>query len=597
VSLGSPMNFSRSLCAVILLILCGQTLVAAQTVTADFANRNNTTPAVPSGIFTVGGIGSSLQNQGAMGVLSNAGLNRSRIFVSMAQVYGSGTTPSWGQIDWVMKLLQGSGVKTMVVLVDTPAWLQPSPNPCSAIGAPLTSAPPSSPSRWGQLAASVVAHLDQNFPGVVRDYEVWNEPELPNSFCAASETARLNAYVSLFGAAASAMHTQAKTDGAVIRTGGPVISRMALAATWLPALLNNSATAPYADFVSFHLYVTGQSDIDAGMTWATLFARTQSSTIGLNSFYQKISALVRLGKQPNAASTPIYISEYNNNWAFSNDCCRNHPTYGPLWNSVAVVDLLDSVYSGANAVPAQLGYFAATSRSHFCILGTWNSAMDCNPSQLTPYPQFYAYELFASPKYLNLQAGGRMAASVSPAANATGLMATAFYTSNANSVVIVNPTGNNYGAVSVQLRNTGYSGATGTAYLLNASNSHITTTTATISGSAGNFSSTVAVPAYSTVAVSLNSSGVASTSGPVAILTATPTTGTHPLVVKADSSQSYVTGSTIVGRTIDWGDTKWTSGVAVASHTYNYPGNYTIRLTIKDQAGRLAMATKNITIK
>jgi PKD repeat protein len=406
--------------------------------------------------------------------------------------------------------------------------------------------------------------------------------------------------VSLFGAAASAMHAQANSDGAVIRTGGPVISRMALAATWIPALLSNSATAPYADFVSFHLYVTGQSDIDAGMSWSTLFARTQSSTIGLNAFYLKISALVRQGKQPNPASTPIYISEYNNNWAFSHDCCRNHPTYGPLWNSVAIVDLLDSVYSGANAVPSQFGYFAATSRSQFCILGTWNTAMDCNPSQFTPYPQFYAYELFASPKYLNLQAGGRMAASVSPAANPTGLMATAFYTSNANSVVIVNPTANNYGAVSVQLRNTGYSGATGTAYLLNASNSHITTTTAAISGSGGNFATTVAVPAYSTVAVSLNPSSVAPPPAQTPVASLSVTTGTSALSVIADASKSYSSGSQIVGYTLDWGDRKWVSwgltGSSILNHTYAAEGTYIVSLTVKNSAGLFATTNRAVTV-
>src|SRR3954465_14762875 len=96
--------FVKRLQSLTIFTLCAVALAVGQTVTADFANRNNTTPLVPSGALNVGGIGSSLQNQGAITTLSSAGLNQSRIFVSMAQVYGNGTTPSWNQIDWVMNL-------------------------------------------------------------------------------------------------------------------------------------------------------------------------------------------------------------------------------------------------------------------------------------------------------------------------------------------------------------------------------------------------------------------------------------------------------------------------------------------------------------
>jgi len=289
---------------------------------------------------------------------------------------------------------------------------------------------------------------------LLQDYEIWNEPELANSFCAANATAQLSAYVSMFAAASYAMHTQASRDGLPIRVGGPGISQLSQASKWIPALLNNSSAAHYVNFVSFHLYIAGLSDIQNRMNWSQLYARTQSSTQGLAHYYKLIEPLVRAGHQYNAGSTPIYITEYNDNWAYAVECCRNDPTYGPLWNSLAVADLLNVVYTGSTAVPSKLNYFRATGK-YFCILGQWDSVMDCNTSAQYPYPQFFAYKLFASPHYLNLQAGGHMAASVSPASTTSGLTATAFYTSKGDDVVVINPTSTAYGAVTVTLSNPG----------------------------------------------------------------------------------------------------------------------------------------------
>ncbi len=38
---------------------------------------------------------------------------------------------------------------------------------------------PTDVNKWGQIAASYVAHFDAVFPGFVRDYEIWNEPNAP----------------------------------------------------------------------------------------------------------------------------------------------------------------------------------------------------------------------------------------------------------------------------------------------------------------------------------------------------------------------------------------------------------------------------------
>ena len=42
---------------------------------------------------------------------------------------------------------------------------------------------------------------------------------------------------------------------------------------WIPAFLSG-ATAPYVDFVSFHIYPTGQQDINNGLTWDALNTKT-----------------------------------------------------------------------------------------------------------------------------------------------------------------------------------------------------------------------------------------------------------------------------------------------------------------------------------
>jgi hypothetical protein len=470
--------------------LFGACSAQSQTVYANFANRNGATKPVPAGLFGVGGTGSTVRNQAPVNLITTAGMNQTRFWISLAQVYAT-STPNFSSIDSALKIMQASGLHPLAVIYATP----------SSLGS-RTCSPPSSTWKWGQMAAAVVAHVDRNFRGVLQDYEIWNEPELATSFCAANATAELNSYVSMFAAASSAMHAQASRDGDTIRVGGPVISQLSQAPKWIPALLNNSSTAPYVDFVSFHLYITGLTDIQHGMNWSQLYARTQSSTQGVAHYYKWVEPLVRAGHQRNPWSTPIYITEYNDNWAYAVECCRNNPTYAPLWNSLAVADLLNVVYTGSTAVPSKLNYFNSAGKD-FCIIGQWNNAMDCNTSAQYPYPQFFAYKLFASPQYLNLQAGGHMAASVSPASTTWGLTATAFYTSKGDDVVVINPTSTSYGAVTVTLSNPGLTAGVATVYLLNRANSQITTESVTLTRVSGGYTARVAVPAYSTVAVAL----------------------------------------------------------------------------------------------
>jgi hypothetical protein len=556
--------------------------VQSQTVSANFGNRSGSTAVVPSGLFSVGGTGTTITDPGTINRLTTAGLSGTRFWINLRSIYAT-TTPNFNSLDETLETMKDAGLHPLGVLYETPPSL--GPTACS---------PPSNIWKWGQMAASVVAHVDSKFPGLLQDYEIWNEPEFATSLCISNATTRLNTYIYMFAEAAAAMHKQAESDGETIRTGGPVISQLSLAPTWIPALLDNASAAPYVDFVSFHLYITGLPNIQAGMNWSQLYAITQSSTRGLAYYYKKLEPLVRKGHQPNAAATPIYITEYNNNWAFALDCCRNDPTYGPLWNSVAITDFLNVVYSGASEVPSNLSYFNSAG-NYFCIMGQWNSSMNCNPSVLEPYPQFYAFKLFASSEYLGLQAGGHMAVSVSPASTTTGLGATAFYTNSADSVVVINPTSTSHSAVNVILANPGLpSETTGTVYLLDRSNGQISSQSVSLKPVSGGYSATVEVPAYATVAVSVKSSQTGS--APTAVVTASPQSGTHPLTVEVNASNSKGGGSAIIGRTITFGDGSWLNWWPSAAHAYEKDGTYKIQVTVKNQSGQLSTSTTTVTV-
>jgi Glycosyl hydrolases family 39 len=448
----------------------------------------------------------NLQDPNTLDSLLQAGITESRTMANIPVVYAS-SQPNWSSFDWNMQLLQNAGLHPMVTLLGSPAWLQPSPNPCAAAGSPAYNAPPNNVTDWAKIAASYVAHLDANFPGLVHEFEVWNEPELQKSFCVTDnlDATRLSKYLALYSAAASAMRAQAKLDGVTIKIGGPVVSNFTLALEWIPALLSDASAYPNVDFVSYHMYLTGQPQITSNMNWSQLYGFTQSSTRGETLYFLKDTALIRKGKQSNPTSTPIYVTEFNDNWVFAEDCCRNSPVYGPLWNSVAIVDFLNTVYAGANSVPTKLFYFAGSAPPYFCIAGAWNTSMNCDPSALDLYPQYYAYKLLASSEYLDLSAGGFMAASVTPINTQSGLLATAFYTSSKDAIVIVNPESTAYSTVTVLASRPGYSSVGGAMYTLNQSNPHIASESVTWKAVSGGFQATITVPAYSTVALTLGS--------------------------------------------------------------------------------------------
>jgi hypothetical protein len=345
--------------------------------------------------------------------------------------------------------------------------------------------------------------MDAAFPGFVRDYEIWNEPN-SSGLCSGN---RLNSYLSIYGAAAPLMKQQAATDGATIRIGGPVLS--GFSALWLTNLLTNTSTAPYVDFISYHQYLFGTKSLQ--VKWDTyngnnsVYQLTQDPSVGPAAVFNKVYAQAKAGKQPLGANTPIYVTEFNTNFAFFKDCCRNDPTFAPVWNALYVTDLLNNVYSAITTEPSELVYFASSAYPYFCLVGTLDQNLDCNYSEGStpqPYPQYYAFQLLASPNYLGLVSGGFMAKSIAPSTGAGGIAVTAFYNASQDAVYIVNPTATSYSQIPVSLQNLGFATPNATLYRI-VNGASISSTSLPLTTQGANFGAAIDIPAYSVQAISV----------------------------------------------------------------------------------------------
>ena len=479
-------------------------------ISVDFGSRSGTQIPIQSGMlgahYLVGdvywAIPSDAENQTAV---VQAGLKPTRMHANIPNVYAT-PTPDWTKIDGAITSLQALGVHPIIEMDLTPPWLQPSPLACPAN--PPTSVP-TDLTKWGQMAASYVAHFDKVFPGVVLDYEIWNEPDGPN-LCS---TNKLNDYLAIYAAAAPLMKAQAKTDGKPIRVGGPATSTVGMT-----SLLTDPRTAPSVDFYSYHTYLSGPTEILAEMTWdgaggtPSLLSLILNPSTGQQAQYLKALAAVHQAKTLLGANTPIYLDEFNENWSFNQDCCRNSPTYSPLFNSMAVAQILNSAYTGANELPSKMIYYSAASKpSSFCLRGIADAAMDCAQSdssaKATAYPQLYTYQLIASPGYLDLTDGGFMAKSItlSSSATAQGLIVTGFYTATTNSILIINPTASSFGGVTVQISNSGLTRSQATLFTLNSTNQRISSWPASMVAATNGSQLTFDIPPDSVLGVSLKS--------------------------------------------------------------------------------------------
>jgi hypothetical protein len=484
-------------------------------ITVDFSSRQNHAHPLGNSLLGVNGFSHIRNTPQLLNYLSTSHLKMVRISVDMP---GTFPTPAsvnpqqqnWTVLDASMTVIQAQGLQPIVTIEFAPPWLQPQQNAC--LGLDPSHVYPTSTSVWGTLAAQVVAHMDTKFPGVHPYYEIWNEPDGITFLCVPAsdpnpDQTRITEYKAIYAAAAPLMKQQAQQDHMLIQVGGPALAVPRLhASIWLPALINDPTVAPYIDFISYHNYFR----IRHADTWGNKLSLMQDPTAGVAALFENVSAIVHKGKQPNAQSTLIFIDEYNATTS-SIDCCRNDKTFAPLWNALFITDLLNSVndtsspYGPAHAFPSGLTYFTAapqSSTSHFCLFGTWNSAMDCAQNgSIQPYPQYYTYQLLGDSHFCDMTNGGYItnAAVGKPA----GLVTSGFYTSTKDNVLIVNTSGTAYTQLTIALQNPGLALPTASVYTLNASYPQIGTSSATLSAVSGGYTVTISVPAYSTVALSL----------------------------------------------------------------------------------------------
>jgi Glycosyl hydrolases family 39 len=490
-------------------LLLSAVLSSAQ-VTIDYGSRASASAkTIPPGIMAAQ-LG-FLSGSGSLKALHQGGFSTIRINADLTDIFAHGSNPDWTAIDPLLGSLQTAGLKALVVMGYTPAWLQPNPTTCptTILGLAPYYAAPTDISQWAQLTAKFVDHVESTFHGVVTDYEIWNEPDLPSALCVSpdSDTLRRNTYLQMYDAAAPLMKAAAQAHGASIRIGGPVFVRLNM--VWLTDFLNDSVASQNVDFVSYHYYLGYTELTDAGMNWdgsgghPSEWQLTQDPNRGFAAKFNAISAVVRAGRQNNPTSTPVYLTEYNDDSAFVNTCCRNSPLYAPLFNTMVVSDMLNSVYSGAQNVPGNMSYFAASvDIGNFCLFGIIDAAMDCatSPGILQPYPQYYAYQVLFAPNFLNLSAGGNMPVSISIP---SPLIGTGFYTSSNNAVVLVNPSASNSSNLTLTLKNPGNASTNATMYLLNSMNWPPARQSLALVASSNSLSATLTVPAQSVVALSV----------------------------------------------------------------------------------------------
>jgi hypothetical protein len=350
--------------------------------------------------------------------------------------------------------------------------------------------------------------MDATFPGVVTDYEIWNEPNTI-AFCVPSSANRLTEYLNLYRAAAPAMRAQIKADGSTARVGGPATAGMQSA--WVSAMLADPVISQNIDFMAYHDYMNNNLQLGAQFNTyngtTSVYQKSQNTGNGPLDVYLYATRLVAAGKQPQGKNLPIYNSEYNLDWDYAKNCCSNDFTYAPVWNGMYIADVLNSVYVGAPNTPGHMVYFAATAHPYFCLVGEIDANMDCTyptGSAPQPYPQYFLYQLLGSSNYLGLESGGYMAQSISPGIEGNGLVVTAYYTANLDAVVLINPTADTLTNVPVSIANTGLTPASGTLYQIVDGRSIQSSSISLNSAGGTSYSTTVTLQPYSVQAISIH---------------------------------------------------------------------------------------------
>ena len=483
----------------------GKTAVSYATVFSfvwvDFGSRGANANPVPAGMFGAQYL-ESMHDAADLALMQAGGITQGRTYAQIPAVFQT-STPNWAPIDATIKRITANGgVKVMLEMYQMPTWLQASTY-CGVYSIP------SDLNAWGSIGAQYVKHMDTTFPGVVTDYEIWNEPD-NSALCVPAGDNQMTDYMNMYKAMATQMKAQAQADGTTIRVGGPVTA--GLQSAWVTAMLNDPTISQNIDFISYHNYFVGTPGLSA--TWDTyngtpsIYQVTQDIN-GPANVYDYAGSLTAAGKQPQGKNLPIYVSEYNLDWLFAKNCCSDDFTYGPLWNALYLTDLLDAPfgYPGAPNSMSRLIYYASAGQPYLCLVGEIDANMDCAyPAGSTPqpYPQYFAYQLIESPNYLGLQSGGYMAAAMNPPRMYNGLVVSAFFNSSLDAIVLINPSKYTYNNMTVYISNPGYTAPQGTLYQIVGGQSIQTSTVSVQSVGGTNYTTTVNIGPYSVQAIALH---------------------------------------------------------------------------------------------
>jgi hypothetical protein len=264
----------------------------------------------------------------------------------------------------------------------------------------------------------------------------------------------------MLAAAAPQMKQQASKDGVQIKIGGPslVYALQKHLTMWFPALLTDPSIYPYIDFITYHRYLFGSS-FNGGSN--SLVVNAQDPLLGVAAQYEQVANAVHAGKQPNAATTPIYLDEYSINPCYPN-VCRNDPIYSPLDNGLFLMDLLNSVndtkssFGAAKALPAGLAFYSWNiPLQNLCMFAALDAKMDCGMKggTIQPYPDYFPYDLLGGTNYLDITNSGYVANAAS--AKPAGVYVTGFYSRSLDSVAIINATSSDYQTLHVYFQNPG----------------------------------------------------------------------------------------------------------------------------------------------
>ena len=441
---------------------CRPRVQAVNNVTVDFQNRTGGT-ALSANFFGVNGVGTTLSDPSGMAMLANINLVGNRAFIPVTQVYPLSTSPpNWSKLDAQLDRMKSVRMRDDIVIYNTPSDLA-----TQACGMP------SNVTRWAQLVSSMVQHIENRYPSVA--YEIWNEPDLQGSFCDPSPQAN---WMNLFAAAAPLIRANAPTA----KIGGPALGAVGSnGPKWLPAFLSDPRTAPYVDFVSFHMYITSQYEITNNLlNWGYLYQHTVTTATnhGVAWYYAMVEGYVRAGQQPNAATTPIDISEYNSNAAYVATCCQNDTLYGPLWNATAISDWLNAPQTtSAKTIPARIRYFSVIdTHGYFCMVTNTGTSSNCMPPApgtaalaWAGMPQYQFYQLMTSAGFLDLESTGAQVVNRPIFGTQNIYTGAAFYTPTADGILIINPWSTTYTGIPVIVNNIGLQNIQATEYTINKS--------------------------------------------------------------------------------------------------------------------------------